>query len=137
MTISPNQLKLLWTAKSKLKITDEQMRVALVHLTGCTSTRDLDTDGFEVMMGLFEWMGFRPLVAKGPNYGDRPGMASFAQLELIRDLWHEYTKGQAGEDELNKWLLNKWKLSSLRFLRKDTAGKVITALKVMKSRKAA
>lgn len=137
MTISPNQLKLLWTAKTKLKITDEQLRTALVQLTGCTSTRDLDADGFDVMMGLFEYLGFRPLAAKGANYGDRPGMATFGQLELIRDLWHEYTKGQAGEDELNKWLLNHWKLSSLRFVRKDKAPKMITALKAMKARKVA
>jgi len=64
-------------------------------------------------------------------------MASFAQLEFIRDLWHEYTRGKAGEDELNKWLLNKWKVASLRFVTSDMARKMITALKAMKSRKAA
>ncbi|CUH80722.1 regulatory protein GemA [Tropicibacter naphthalenivorans] len=136
MTISTNQLKLLWTAKTKVRLKDDDFRVALIHLTGCTSTKELDTDGFDVMMGLMEWMGFNPVSAHGPNYGDRPGMASFRQIEFIRTLWHEYTGGKAGEDELNKWLLSKWKLSSLRFLRADKAGKVITALKVMKSRAA-
>ena len=63
-------------------------------------------------------------------------MASFAQLELVRVLWCEYTGGNAGEDELNKWLLGTWKISSLRFLRKDAAQKVITALKAMKARAA-
>ena len=136
MTISTNQLKLLWTAKTKLKVTDEHLRTALVQLTGCTSTRDLDNDGFDVMMGYFEYLGFMPSISKGPNYGDRPGMASFAQIELIRELWHEYTHGKAGEDELNRWLERCWKVSSLRFLRAQAAPKVITALKAMKARAA-
>ena len=39
-----------------------------------------------------------------------------------------------GEAELNKWLLRTFKVSSLRFLSKDAARKVITALKAMKAR---
>lgn len=109
MTISRRQRALFWVAEVKLRLS---------------------------MMDFFEYCGFQPLVSKGPNYGDRPGMASFRQIEFIRTLWHEYTGGKAGEDELNKWLLNKCKLSSLRFLPADKAGKVITALKVMKSRAA-
>jgi len=54
---------------------------------------ELDGDGFEAMMGLFEYLGFRPLVSQGPSYGARPGMASFAQIELIRALSREYTLG--------------------------------------------
>lgn len=136
MTVSNRQLKLLWTAKSKIGLTDETMRSALVQIAGVTSTKDLDADGFTAMMGFMEYCGFTPLVARGPNYGDRPGMASFAQIELIRDLWHEYTRGKAGEEELNKWLEGCWKVSSLRFLRTQQAPKVITALKAMKSRAA-
>ena len=61
-------------------------------------------------------------------------MASFAQIELIRALWAEYTRGRAGEEELGKWLLRSFKLSSLRFLTAEAAPKVITALKAMKAR---
>lgn len=88
-------------------------------------------------MGYFEWLGFRPTQAMRENYGKRPGMASFAQIELIRALWRQYTCGGAGEGELNKWLLNKWQLPSLRFLPKDKAWRIITALKAMKLRRAA
>ncbi|NIZ15749.1 phage protein GemA/Gp16 family protein, partial [Phaeobacter sp. HF9A] len=66
----------------------------------------------------------------------RPGMASFAQIELIRDLWHEHTHGKAGEEQLNLWLERCWKISSLRFLEATVAPKVITALKAMKARAA-
>jgi len=37
---------------------------------------------------------------------------------------------------LNKWLESKWKISSLRFLQKSKAAKIITALKAMKAMKA-
>lgn len=61
-------------------------------------------------------------------------MASWAQIELIRALWRELTHGAYhGEAELNKWLLRSFKLSSLRFLKKETAPKIITALKAMKA----
>ncbi|NRB19768.1 MAG: DUF1018 domain-containing protein [Rhodobacteraceae bacterium] len=64
-------------------------------------------------------------------------MASFAQIELIRTLWGEFTRdAYDGEDGLNKWLERSWKTSSLRFLKVETAPKIITALKAMKARAA-
>lgn len=136
MPISRNQKALLHVAKSKLRLSDELYRTALVQVAGVASSTELDAEGFSAMMGLFEHMGFRPLDRRGPAYGERPGMASFAQIELIRALWAEYTRDRAGEDELNKWLLRCFRLSSLRFLTAATAPKVITALKSMKARAA-
>lgn len=134
MTISKNQMRLLWVAKSKLGLSEEMFRLALVQIAGVASTTELDKDGFEALLGFLEYLGFAPLDKRGPSYGNRPGMASFAQIELIRTLWWEYTRGKAGEDELNKWLLNKFQLSSLRFVDMQTARKMITALKAMKQR---
>ncbi|WP_288960521.1 regulatory protein GemA [uncultured Sulfitobacter sp.] len=134
MSISRNKLALLWVAKGKLGISDEFFREALVHIAGVTSTKDLNEGGFAAMMGYFEYCGFEPFKARGASYGERPGMASFAQIELIRTLWVEYTQGEAGEDELNIWLERTWKLSSLRFLKADVAPKVIGTLKRMKKR---
>jgi Bacteriophage Mu, GemA protein len=136
MTISLNQMKLIYVAKTKTGLDEETYRSALVQIGGVTSIKELDKDGFAALMGYFEYLGFAPWSAKGANYGDRPGMASFAQIEFIRTLWQEYTKERAGEDELNKWLERTWKISSLRFLRVQTAPKVITALKAMKARAA-
>lgn len=136
MTISRKQKALLHVAKSKLGLTDAMYRSALVEIAGVTSSTDLDAEGFNAMIGFFEYLGFKPLAAKGADYGDRPGMASFAQIELIRTLWTEYTNGQADEQQLNKFLMRSWGLSSLRFLPKATAPRVITALKAMKARAA-
>jgi hypothetical protein len=135
MTISQKQKAILHVAKGKLNLTDASYRAALVHVAGVTSSTELDGDGFTAIMGLFSYLGFEPLVARGPDYGMRPGMASFAQIELIRVLWYEYTD-DVGEDALNKWLLRSFKLSSLRFAKKPVAQKIIAALKMMKSRAA-
>ncbi len=136
MPISRNQSAILHVAKSKLRLSDEAYRLALAQVAGVASSTELDREGFEAMMGFFEYMDFRPLDRRGPSYGERPGMASFAQIELIRALWAEYTRGRAGEEELTKWLLRSFKLSSLRFLTAEAAPKVITALKAMKARAA-
>ena len=136
MTLSKRQIALIHVAKSKLGIEDGVYRAILVNLCGVTSSTELDQAGFELLMGFFEYQGFKPMQRHGANYGRRPGMASYAQLELIRALWFEFTKGQGTEDALNTWLEQCFKVSSLRFLTLDSARKVITALKAMKSRAA-
>lgn len=137
MTISPRQLRLVHVARGKLGLSDGAYRSVLVHVAGVTSATELDRPGFEAVMGFFEYLGFAPLTPRGQDYGQRPGMASFAQLELIRALWAEYTaNAYAGEDELNKWLLRCFKVSALRFLTAADARKAITALKTMKARAA-
>ena len=135
MDISKRQLAFLHVAKSKLGLTDDTYRAALAQIGGVTSSKELDRGGFEAMVGFFEYLGFTPTGAKDRNYGARPGMASFPQIELIRALWDEYTRfSYRDEDELNTWLEHYWKISSLRFLTAAQAPKVITALKAMKSR---
>jgi hypothetical protein len=137
MSLNKQQLAIIHIAKKDRGFSDDSYRSALAQICGVTSSAELDHDGFLAMMGFFDFCGFKPADAKGANFGPRPGMASFAQIELIRVLWSEYThRAYGGEGELNKWLLRTFKLSSLRFVTKDTARKVITALKVMKSRAA-
>ena len=107
MPLSNSQNRILHVAKAKLRLTDEEYRSALVQIGQVTSSTDLDQDGFTAIMGYFQYCGFKPLQKTGPNYGARPGMASFAQIELIRALWSEWT-GQAlgkGDDSgLNTWV---------------------------------
>ena len=136
MGISKRQIALLHVARGKLGIADADWRSILAQIAGVTSSTELDAAGFNLVMGFLEYAGFRPLTAQGPNFGARPGMASFAQIELIRVLWSEYTHGASDEDGLNKWLERCFKVSNLRFLRADAAAKVITALKAMKTRAA-
>jgi hypothetical protein len=135
MTMNRSQLALIHLAAKDRGLTDDQYRSALAQIGGVTTAKDIDAEGFDAMMGYFAYIGFAPIAAKGPNYGPRDGMASFAQMELIRNLWSEITRrSYAGEDAFNKWLLAKFKVSALRFLKKDTAQKVITALMMWKKR---
>ena len=87
-------------------------------------------------LGYFGWRDFAPERAKGPDHGKRPGMASFAQLELIRTLWREYTRGKGDEASLTEWLEGTFKVASLRFLTKGDGQRAITALTSMKARAA-
>ena len=137
MSITSRQLQLIHVAKRKLALSDETYRSVLAEIGGVTSSTDLDRSGFDAVMGFFEYMGFAPATSKGANYGQRPGMASFAQIELVRTLWLEWTRYEGTEDSLNTWLERYWHVSSLRFLKAETAPKVIGALRTMKSRHAA
>ena len=139
MPLSNSQNRILHVAKAKLKMPDDEYRSSLAVIAGVTSSTELDQAGFEAMMGFFDWMGFKPLQKSGPNYGTRPGMASFAQIELIRVLWREWTGqalGAVDETGLNTWVKRVFKVDSLRFLTALQAPKVITALKAMKAHKA-
>lgn len=116
-------------------LTDVRYRSALAEIGGVTTSKDLDCDGFDAMMGYFQWLGFDPAAPKGQKYGDRASMASWPQLELIRSLWREITRrAYDGEAELNKWLLRHSKVHSLRFVTKEQAPKIITALMAWKRR---
>ena len=87
------------------------------------------------MLGFFEYGGFKPMDAKGPDYSAREGMASFAQMK-VGNLWAEITRHAfTGETGLTRWMLSKFKVSALRFLKQDTAQKVITALIAWKKRR--
>jgi phage gp16-like protein len=135
MTLSKPQITILHVAKSKLALDDDTYRQVLVRVAGVTSSKDLDNDGFQAVMGYFDYAGFRPTGRAAPRYGNRPGMASFAQLELIREVWRElHHEAEVNEEALAGWLLKYHKVHSLRFLTAEAARKVITALKAWKSR---
>ena len=137
MKASRNQIKLIHAVKRQLGLTDEEYRLVLVTSAGVTSSLELDRDGVSAVLGCFECLGWNPRAAKGPDYGNREGMATFAQLELIRQLWIEYTRARGGEAELATWLKRTFKVDSPRFLTLHDARRAIVALKQMKARQAA
>jgi hypothetical protein len=63
-------------------------------------------------------------------------MATPGQVDLIRNLWREYT-GVDDDAALNKWLDNSYGCAALRFATPAVASDAINALKAMKSRRAA
>jgi hypothetical protein len=138
MALSQKKLALIHIAKAQLQLDDQYYRNLLYVSGAVKSSRELDETGFQALMRCFEVLGFsadeKPSEAA---FGARAGMASSAQIELIRDLWREYA-GEAADDlSLGKWLERTFKISSLRFLPAETARKTIGALKRMKGRPAA
>lgn len=134
MAIARKCISLIHVAKARLGLTDDLYRKILLHYGGVASSRDLDHDGFALVMEAFDLLGFKSDF-KRANFGTRPGMATARQVALIRELWAEYTDGDGTEASLGKWLERTFKVSSLRFVTAPMAPKAITALKRMKVRK--
>lgn len=121
-------------AKRDLALDDETYRDILLRFGGCSSSKELDAFGFDHVMKYFTALGFRSDWTKR-TFGERRGMASPAQIDLIRSLWRQYT----GEDDpsdsgLNAWLNRFQKVAALRFVDVQKATKVIAALKAMVAR---
>lgn len=135
MPLSRGQNRLLHVARRQLHLDDDTYRTILIKLAGVETSKKLTPAGFDTVMGYFEHLGFQPLQAKGPYYGDRPGMASPLQVQLIRDLWAKWS-GSSDWQALDAWLLRTFKVTSLRFVNAKIAGKAIHALRGMASRPA-
>ena len=83
MPISKPKLKLLHTAKNKLHLSDPEYRAILREAASVSSASELEEDGFEQVLAHFQALGFKTR-REERSFGDRPGMATPAQLELIR-----------------------------------------------------
>ncbi len=134
MPLANDKIKLVQVAKRQLRLTDDDYRAILEMVAGVVSSRDLDDDGFGRVMDHFNRLGFQS-TSDRRNFGNRTGMASAGQVNLIRCLWSEYTDGTGTDASLGKWLDRQFKVSALRFVTTDMAPKVISALKAMKSKK--
>lgn len=129
-----SKVGLIHVAKAKLCLTDDDYRAILRRVVGVESSKDLDDIGFTLVMEHFAGLGFKSDF-QGRSFGERTGMASTRQVEMIRNLWREYTDGAGTDATLGKWLDGTFKVSALRFVTSDQARKAITALKKMKERK--
>lgn len=142
--ITPAKLRLIQLARKRNGMSDKRYYGMLQDYGGVVSANDLDGRGFDLVMAFLEVEGFeRELVTPtAPGFGRRDGFASPEQVELIRSLWREWIgpsteSVEAIEAGLNAWLERYHRASSLRFVTTSGAGKVITALKMMKRRDAA
>ena len=137
MALSRKQLALIHiAAKKDIGLTDEQYREVLRKMAGVESSKNLDQDGFELVMQGFAAMGYRSDFTKS-FYGRRRGMAAPAACSRIRQLWREFAGGKAGEHSLDKWLERTFGVSALRFLTADQAEKALRALWSMRNRQKA
>ncbi|BBF92907.1 regulatory protein GemA [Blastochloris tepida] len=133
--MTPKQIALIKVAKRQLGLTDDQYRALLLWAGGVESAKDLDAAGFERVMGYLTRLGFKSDWSKR-TFGNRPGMASPKQVDLIRDLWRDYS-GADDDAALGRWLERSYGVSSLRFLDAPAAQKAITGLRAMTRRKVA
>ena len=137
MPITKPQITLLHVVKAKLGWSDDLYRQVLVRIAGVTSATELDRAGFDAIMGFADHCGFRPLAKGVSRYGNRPGMATFAQLELIRELWRElHHQAECDDAALTGWLKKFHKVDHMRFLTLEGARKAIVGLKAWKARPA-
>lgn len=133
--ISPKHIALLHVAKRELDLTDDDYRAILARYGNAVSAADLDTRGFNLVMKYFTALGFRSTWTKR-TYGERAGMASPAQVDLIRSLWRQFTgKDDPNDAALHGWLDKHHHVTALRFVSAEKASKVIYALKAMTERK--
>lgn len=138
--MTPAQLKLIHIARRHLStalpsFNDDMWRAILRELGGVTSANDLKADGFNAVMEYATAWGFRSTWNKR-TFGHRRGMATAAQVQLILDLWREYTGGDDTR-ALDKWLEKHFKVGALRFANAGMASKAINGLKAMNRRKQA
>lgn len=131
--MTPAQIALVHLAKKQLGWGEEMYRAVLYKLGGVVSAKDLDQDGFALVMEYATSYGFRSDWTKR-TYGKRRGMATPKQVDLVRDLWREWS-GADDDAGLNKWLDRSFGVAALRFATPDVASKAITALRSMIQRK--
>src|SRR5689334_20164514 len=101
--IGPKQIGLVHVAKSRLRLDEDAYRDVLRRAAGVSSARELNGEGFDLVMIEFRRLGFVS-DAHRRNLGNRAGMASPGQLGLIRKLWREWSDNPADEAGLNHWL---------------------------------
>jgi phage gp16-like protein len=138
MKITAKQIALIQVAKKRLNLDDADYRAILMRSAGVTSSKDLDAFGLELVMAEFARLGFESDFAKA-NLGRRAGMASLSQVAKIRGRWNEYAKiaGFKGDDKnLGKWL-ERFGVSSVRFLPQSKVNKVFGGLAAMIEKKKA
>ena len=134
MALTSKHLALVHVAKKTLAMNDDDYRALLWQVAEVCSAKELDEEGFEKVMRRFEALGFKS-TRRQHTYGDRPGMATQAQVDFIRQLWRQYTDND-DEASLNHWLEHYFGVSTLRFADAHAAHQAIVALKSMVKRKA-
>lgn len=133
--ISAKQIGLIHVAAKQLALPEDTYRAILRQHGGVGSAGDLDPLGFERVMAYFNALGFRSTWMRR-TYGERRGMASPRQVNLIRHLWRDWSGGD-DEAAIGKWLDGHFGVAALRFVTSEVAQKAITALRQMARRKAA
>lgn len=131
-----SKIGLIQVARRELRLTDATYRAELAEYGGVQSAADLDDRGFAALMNRFLQLGFVSRQTREGLGAMRAGMATPAQIALIRDLWRELARHNS-DRALDGWLDRHFKVSAVRFLSDKKAATVIGALRRWQARKAA
>ncbi|MDH3997593.1 MAG: regulatory protein GemA [Desulfuromonadales bacterium] len=143
--ITKQQIKMIHTLKSAMKMAEETYRGALWEAFGVDSSKDLTISQAESVVRYFEAEAIKQGVweqrSRERNHDalkNRPGYATPAQLSYIEGLWKIVSRADdANERErrLRTFLMRQAKVHDLRFLKTADASKVICALQEMQKQK--
>lgn len=120
-------------------LSDANYRDLLELAAGVRSSSELDQAGFERVLDMAEDLGLmeprspkRKGLPTAPDFGERRGMATSAQLTYLYALAEEYF--DHWPEGLHAWLRRYLQVEHPRFLTKGTASRAIEALKAMSER---
>ena len=142
------QIKKIHALKGALALDDDTYRAMLADAFGVGSSKQLDLWQAGQLIEIVEKAavanGWQPRKAQPKKYSDLSdrcgGMASAEQLRLIEVKWNAVSRAETTDDRrkaLRSFVTRIAKVSDLRFLTAECAGKVINALKTMEKKTAA
>lgn len=151
-TINNDQKKLIHIAKKKLGLDDETYRDLLQSVAGVRSSKDLSPGQFSLVMTRMEKCGFayvrkvqgtdfKKYLDKWANaVGERPDMATPAQLAKIEEAWESlpwyWMRGEKADKDraLRGFIRRLSHVADLRFLTFTQAANIIEAIKMIAAR---
>lgn len=128
-------------AKKELGLCNDTYRAMLRNIAGVESAKDLNNMGIAKVLTHLKDCGWKPhrgrtlrSSRKFDELDDRAGMASPGMLRKIEAIWAEVCYTENPEGSLRRFLFNRFRVSDLKFLDLETAGKVVEALKKIRQR---
>jgi hypothetical protein len=140
--INKDQIKIIHTLTSKMKLPDEHYRDMLASYK-VNSSKDLSFEQavkfIQSLVKVAEKKGV--YVKKQPefsNLGDRNDYAYPAQLRKIKAMWSAVSRMETSKqkaDALNSFLKNKFKIERIEWLPREMVGRVIKSISSIKKDK--
>jgi hypothetical protein len=142
MKASGQQIKIIHTLKSRLKLDESDYR-ALLSSYGVESSKELSYLLAKELVSKLQTRAeaaqvSTPKEKRFDKMGERPGMATPAQLRKIEVCWMEVSRAptdDAKRKALVVFLRNHFEVSALEWISSDMASKVIRTIQAMKKQK--
>ncbi|EAT15347.1 regulatory protein GemA [Desulfuromonas acetoxidans] len=137
--ITKQQVKMIHTLKEALGLNESIYRGTLYDAFGVTSSKELNETQACGVIDCFKKEAIKAGIWEQEHdyssFGNRPDHATPKQLKYICCLWNQVSRVQPDRRDaaLRKFLMRQAGVADLRFLKRSSATKVISALKAMKT----